>query len=191
MNDIMHLSEPGKKAYQYWMEIPGHFPFVSLDEFVIMPNHTHGLIIVDRPWDCNWGDAQISPGVETRHALSLQPRQPRQPEYPEQTGHALSLRQSEQSKQSGHPTPPHPRFRNPGKNTISSMVGSFKSAVTNWCNENKYPFGWQSRFRWILKPGNELYLVYSHNWLSSVIPTQGFDTLSRNAATKVIYTHQF
>ena len=51
--------------------------------------------------------------------------------------------------------------------------------------------GWQSRFRWILKPGNELYLVYSHNWLSSVIPQAGMETLSRNAATKVIYTYQF
>jgi hypothetical protein len=25
--------------------------------------------------------------------------------------------------------------------------------------------GWQSRFRWILDPGNDLYLVYVHNWL--------------------------
>jgi putative transposase len=175
INGIMHLSEQGKKAYQYWMEIPEHFSFVSLDDFVVMPNHTHGIIIIDKPWDYNWGDAQVSPGVETGHALSL-PRksneskptdQPRKPEYPEQTGHALSLQPREtgqsnrsnqlrkwkQPEQTGHAlslqnnsTPPHARFRNQGIGTISSMVGSFKSALTNWCNENKYPFGWQTRF---------------------------------------------
>ena len=26
------------------------------------------------------------------------------------------------------------------------MIGSYKSAVTKYCNENKLPFGWQSRF---------------------------------------------
>ncbi len=49
--------------------------------------------------------------------------------------------------------------------------------------------GWQSRFRWIVRPGNDIYVVYSHNWLSD--PVMGLTTLSRNAASKVVYTHQF
>jgi putative transposase len=39
----------GKIAHQYWMEIPTHFPFVVLDEFVVMPNHVHGLFYFDKP----------------------------------------------------------------------------------------------------------------------------------------------
>jgi len=39
----------GKIARQYWMEIPNHFPFVVLDEFVIMPDHIHGLIYFNKP----------------------------------------------------------------------------------------------------------------------------------------------
>jgi REP element-mobilizing transposase RayT len=39
----------GEIAHQYWMEIPNHFPFVMLGEFVIMPNHTHGLLYFNRP----------------------------------------------------------------------------------------------------------------------------------------------
>jgi putative transposase len=39
----------GEIAHQYWMEIPNHFPFVVLDEFVIMPNHVHGLIYFNKP----------------------------------------------------------------------------------------------------------------------------------------------
>ena len=31
---------------QRWLEIPKHFPTVQLDEWVIMPNHLHGIITV-------------------------------------------------------------------------------------------------------------------------------------------------
>ena len=52
--------------------------------------------------------------------------------------------------------------------------------------------GWQSRFRWILTPGNDLYVVYLHNWQDDPLdPLNGFQTLDRSAATKVIYTHRF
>jgi len=34
-------------AQQCWLEIPNHFPDVSLDEYVIMPNHVHGIIIIN------------------------------------------------------------------------------------------------------------------------------------------------
>ena len=40
----MNLSEIGKIVENYWLEIPKHFPFVELDEFSIMPNHTHSII---------------------------------------------------------------------------------------------------------------------------------------------------
>jgi REP element-mobilizing transposase RayT len=46
-NGIMLLSEMGKIADQFWREIPNHFPMVRLDAFVIMPNHVHGIIIID------------------------------------------------------------------------------------------------------------------------------------------------
>src|SRR5688572_3921383 len=50
--------------------------------------------------------------------------------------------------------------------------------------------GWQSRFRWIARPGNDLYLVYTHNWVED--PTlDRFSTLDRRAASKVLYTHRF
>lgn len=45
----MNLSETGKMANRFWFEIPNHFPFVQLGEFVVMPNHVHGIIIIDKP----------------------------------------------------------------------------------------------------------------------------------------------
>ncbi|WP_431167231.1 hypothetical protein [Tenacibaculum halocynthiae] len=44
----MQLTEIGKLAETYWMEIPEHFSFVTLGNFVIMPNHMHGILIIDR-----------------------------------------------------------------------------------------------------------------------------------------------
>jgi len=46
IDNEMVLSKIGKTAYHYWQEIPNHFSFVQLDEFVIMPNHMHGIIII-------------------------------------------------------------------------------------------------------------------------------------------------
>ena len=55
----MQLSEIGKKANDNWLDIPNHFSFVVLDAFVIMPNHVHGIIVIDKPI------------AETLHATSL------------------------------------------------------------------------------------------------------------------------
>lgn len=49
--------------------------------------------------------------------------------------------------------------------------------------------GWQSRFRWILRPGNDVYFVYTHNWQE--LEGQAFRTLDRRAASKVVYTQRF
>jgi len=49
----MFLNEIGKIAKICWLEIPKHFPNVILDEFVIMPNHIHGIIIIDNPINKN------------------------------------------------------------------------------------------------------------------------------------------
>ena len=43
----MQLSEIGKLAHKYWYQIPQHFPFVILGAFVVMPNHIHGIIIIN------------------------------------------------------------------------------------------------------------------------------------------------
>lgn len=49
------------------------------------------------------------------------------------------------------------------------------------------------RFRWIITPGSELFLVYSHNWNNVGLRPLDFDykTLSRGATTKINYTYRF
>jgi putative transposase len=42
-------TEIGKFAEICWYEIPNHFPFVQLGAFVVMPNHIHGIIAINKP----------------------------------------------------------------------------------------------------------------------------------------------
>jgi len=45
-NEQMHLNALGKIVEAYWKEIPEHFEHVDIDEFVIMPNHVHGILSI-------------------------------------------------------------------------------------------------------------------------------------------------
>jgi hypothetical protein len=51
--------------------------------------------------------------------------------------------------------------------------------------------GWQSRFRWILKPGNDIFFVYTHNWIDPLDSSARFATVDRRAAAKAVYTKRF
>ena len=141
INSEMQLSKIGEYATECWLNIPAHFPYFYLDAFVVMPNHVHGIILIEKPYF-----------VKTRHALSLQ--------------HVLSPQQpnsAESQQLEAQSQPPHFRFRNQGKNTISATVGSFKSAVTKLCNENKVPFGWQPRFHdHIIRDKHEFYKIRNY-----------------------------
>ena len=92
-------------------------------------------------------------------------------------------------------------------NTVSLPEGRFETRVfratpelqfSQWMsavNTVQYDsisrvIGWQSRFRWILKPGNDFYFVYSQNWLDDPSLSR-FSTLDRRAATKFLYTQRF
>ena len=48
-NDAMQLSEIGSVAEAFWKEIPKHHKDVELDEFIVMPNHVHGIIGICGP----------------------------------------------------------------------------------------------------------------------------------------------
>ncbi|TKJ38450.1 transposase [candidate division LCP-89 bacterium B3_LCP] len=42
----MHLSEFGKIVKTCWDDLPNHYPHIKLDDFVVMPNHVHGIIVL-------------------------------------------------------------------------------------------------------------------------------------------------
>ncbi len=107
----MHFSKIGIIAFEYWNDIPKHFPFVTLDEFCIMPNHIHGIIVIDN----KTGNTHTLRDVACN----------------------VSTNESNSNKMS---------VISPKPCSLSTIIRSFKSAVTKFANENNYIFGWQSRF---------------------------------------------
>jgi hypothetical protein len=100
-------------------------------------------------------------------------------------------------------------------NTVALAEGTFDTRLIRVVTDTQFsPFmylvnniqydsvsqvlGWQARFRWILTPGNDVFIVYTHNWIDSADPldplnphTSHFRTLDRRTAAKVVYTKRF
>lgn len=83
----MKLSHVGIIADILWNEIKTHAKNIELGEYVVMPNHVHGILVLN--------------------------------------GNTISK---------------------PGQNTLSSIIGSYKSAVTRHAHRLGYEFAWQARF---------------------------------------------
>ena len=105
----MYLSEIGNIASQMWYEIPVHFPFIDLDAFVVMPNHIHGIIVINRFIG--------TPIVGALHATPL----------------PLLLNETMS-------------FISPKSGSLSVVVRSYKSAVTNHVHKLDSHFSWQHGF---------------------------------------------
>jgi REP element-mobilizing transposase RayT len=59
----MHLNALGEVVLACWEDLPNHYAHVILDAFGIMPNHAHGIIVLD---DVGAG---LEPAHEKRHGL--------------------------------------------------------------------------------------------------------------------------
>jgi putative transposase len=43
---VINLSVEGKIVNECWFDLPNHYSNIVLDEFIIMPNHIHGIILI-------------------------------------------------------------------------------------------------------------------------------------------------
>ena len=66
IDDKMFLNEFGKIVNGFWLQILKNFPNVQLDEYIIMPNHIHGIIVI-----CNKSVGAI-PELPLQNELPLQ-----------------------------------------------------------------------------------------------------------------------
>ncbi len=62
----MALNQAGWLVQQTWEQLPGRFPSVALDTFVVMPNHIHGVIAIS---GCPVGAGLALPGEPTGAAV--------------------------------------------------------------------------------------------------------------------------
>lgn len=45
--DVLNPTGIGEEVSRQWREIPKHYLHVRLDEFVVMPNHLHGIVVIE------------------------------------------------------------------------------------------------------------------------------------------------
>ena len=120
----MKLSEIGKIAHHYWNEIPNHFPFVELGEFVVMPNHVHGIIIIDKPNGDN-GNAAGNATVET-------PK--------------LGVSTNMGAAETNHPGQTDAASQKWYSGTLGVIINQYKRTCTINARKIHSDFAWQSRF---------------------------------------------
>ncbi len=132
----MHHSEIGAIAHRCWSEIPLHFPFVRLGEFVVMPNHTHGILIVDKSADLHGIKhvpiSDVAHGTVDPQDLADLPCEP-----PKSFRHPNNARRS--SNRFG------PQSRN-----LASIIRGFKIGVTKYARHHDPIFEWQSLYHDII-----------------------------------------
>ena len=110
VDDKIDLSCVGIIADILWYEIKNHSKNVELGEFIVMPNHIHGIIILD-------GVNPDNVMVETLHATSLQK------------------------------PPVNPMGQiSPKPGSVSTIIRSYKSAVTKHAHRLGFEIEWQERF---------------------------------------------
>ena len=98
----MHLNDIGQLAANSWRALPNRFPNIILGNFIVMPNHVHGVIEI----------------YANQHAHNN-----------DQTTTTINS-----------------RFQRPGRGSLSSIIGSYKSVVAKGAHLLDPMFGWQSSF---------------------------------------------
>lgn len=138
---VVKLSAIGHIANSCWYEIPYHFPFVELGPHVIMPNHVHGIVIIDIPAN-NQHDDKYDDGrddgrndgrnVETQNFASL-PSNPSNVPYPSDPSESIEM------------NAPKNKF-GPQSRNLASIIRGFKIGVTKNARQIHPDFSWQSRY---------------------------------------------
>jgi REP element-mobilizing transposase RayT len=123
-NGKMALSGVGVLADVFWHEIKNHSKNVELGEFVVMPNHVHGILILTGKNGNDNGTGSGSGSVETLHATSLQSTPQQMPIKKNDTMANIS----------------------PKTGSVSTIIRSYKSAVTKHAHRLGLIMEWQERF---------------------------------------------
>ena len=144
----IYLSKIGSIAQQFILSIHDHFPFAYIDTYVIMPNHIHVILILDKPYmyddnDIDNDNNDNNNNVESRQCLYSTTSTEKTTSF---KNPIIPLKSICNDHKKQKLTPGQKRFQNQGKNTVSSIIGSYKSIVTKNARKIDPTFEWQSGF---------------------------------------------
>ena len=155
-NNKLQKTIIGKIAEKFLIEIPIHFPFVIVDEFVVMPNHIHVILLIDKCMNVTGTDIATGTDVVCRDVACNVPtnndstkintakNSPSQNALTELRYNSDQLKIERLNNYKGKY--PIQSLISPYKYTLSSIIRSYKSAVTNQANQLKQNFKWQRNY---------------------------------------------
>jgi putative transposase len=117
-NGAMVLSQQGIIVAEEWMRTEVMRENVVLDEWVIMPNHLHGIVVIR--------DISVETHNVETHCVET---------HCVETHRNASLQKQQTTNKFG-----------PQKNNLASIIRGFKGCATKRIRETGFDFGWQTRY---------------------------------------------
>jgi len=137
-NGKMTLSEVGRIVNECWLAVPSDLPDVTLDEYQIMPNHVHGIVVI---WDNDAkdlvgnGDYGMDLMCKGRSVRDLINQIPPGGQIP------VGLVDAKFSGRIDWPSMTNP------KQTLGKIIRHFKAKATKKIHDAAFSnFGWHGRF---------------------------------------------
>ncbi|MEH2338751.1 transposase [Nostoc sp.] len=135
----IQLSAIGEIAQKLWYEIPNHFFNCQIDSFCVMPNHIHGILIINQTQE-NLVAEEIVGKEDVGDLTGLMEGDAMNPEEED----AMNRVSTRGDRQRGGVT----GLFNPmlSKNSLSKIVRWYKGRCTFEINQIYQGFRWQERF---------------------------------------------
>ena len=140
----MILNSVGELAEEYWIEILKEFPYVEFGNFQIMPNHIHGILIIDK--------SVVPATVETRFIASnldgiIEDERSKDDADSSETRLIASVQEQEPPLQQDDQVGGFAGENNPMlSDNISRIIRWYKGRCTFEMRKINPNFGWHPRF---------------------------------------------
>jgi len=148
VNGKMRLNEWGNIVRDCWQWLEKQYPHVKLDEFVIMPNHMHGIIIIETD---NPRRGEVAPSAPDIHETNRR------------GGVTLPTNDAPEKTRRGAVTAPLHQQNNP---TLGQIVAYFKYQSTKQINQLRHTPGvkfWQRNYyEHIIRNDQELFAIRNY-----------------------------
>ncbi len=145
-NGNMQLSAIGSIAAKFWYDIPQHFHYVKLDAFIVMPDHIHGIIIIDKSVETS--KSVIS--VETpKLGVSVDTSNMRTSVKTPKLGVSVdtsNMRTSVETPKLGVSTSISTNAKKWKSGTLGVIINQYKRICTIHARKIEPDFSWQPRF---------------------------------------------
>lgn len=137
----LQLSKIGQIAYRFWNEIPSHFSFIELGEFVVMPNHIHGILIINKKEPILMPDHMRVPN--SKQTIALQMPESSLSIFPDSGSSARSQSSASSETSTKQTAAASKKWKS---STLGVIINQYKRICTIHARKINPHFAWQSLY---------------------------------------------